>query len=681
MSGPMSVACPHCGAGLKLKNQSFVGKKVPCPKCKEPFKVEAPEDEFLDAEDDYGAMDEAEEEEEEARPKSKGKGGGKGKKKSKGGGGGAKIAMIVGGVLLGVGVLGGLVYGAMSLMGGAGNSWVKWLPEDTDVVYQMRVADTLNAPVFKPFTDDPNIQRLIESPPMPGGGVNPAADFLQGLNLKAKDIDTVTVGLVNAISANANAAAPAMGMGMPAGPQLNTKQFVAVVRLKSPLDTTKFSQAPADVMVKEDYNGKAVYSLAKTNDPHVMVYPVDGTTVLIGSDVELKAAIDGNGKAPAHSRYSFANTSSSIVYVMAPKDTTKMAALGVNKIQMKNGVRTETSDSSGLYGLAFTVNLTSDVGVQIDMSMTRSLTAGTVADTQKSLDQAITSFPQIKQMASGGIPMVPKDRIDSMLTHVETMLKGATVSSSGSTVQIKMTLSGQVVADLKQAVSPFMPLLVAQIEQQAKASGSRAKPANTMGNSAMDVLNYPQAVISGGENAKSRVQNSAAQHNSAIESAMNESQGAGQGAAAPAATAANPAAMMKMQPANAGQGQAAGHAAAGAAADPSAMMKQMQQQGKNAGQANAGAADPSAMMKQMQQQGKNAGQANAGAADPNAMMKQMQQQGKNAGQANAGAADPNAMMKQMQQQGGQAPAEGAEGAAGGDAAKKPPVKSRRRTSK
>ncbi len=56
MSTPLAVSCPNCGAGLKLKSKTFVGKKVPCPKCKQPFVVEEPpEDEFL--EDDFGGGD------------------------------------------------------------------------------------------------------------------------------------------------------------------------------------------------------------------------------------------------------------------------------------------------------------------------------------------------------------------------------------------------------------------------------------------------------------------------------------------------------------------------------------------------------------------------------------------------------------------------------------------------
>lgn len=40
----ISAQCPHCFAKLKLKNPDLVGKKVRCPSCEEPFRVEAPAD-------------------------------------------------------------------------------------------------------------------------------------------------------------------------------------------------------------------------------------------------------------------------------------------------------------------------------------------------------------------------------------------------------------------------------------------------------------------------------------------------------------------------------------------------------------------------------------------------------------------------------------------------------------
>jgi len=167
MSTPLAVSCPNCGAGLKLKSKTFVGKKVPCPKCKQPFVVEEPpEDEFL--EDDFGGGDDYQEEEEEEQPRAKkASKGGKGKKKSKGGGG-SGIVLMIGGGILGVALLVGVVYGAMSLLSGMGGSsgWTAWMPEDTDMVIRVKPSDLANSPFLKPVMDHPTLSKLANMPPL-----------------------------------------------------------------------------------------------------------------------------------------------------------------------------------------------------------------------------------------------------------------------------------------------------------------------------------------------------------------------------------------------------------------------------------------------------------------------------------------------------------------------------------
>ncbi len=59
MPAPIEVHCPECQATLKLKNRDAAGRKVPCPKCKQPFVITIPdEDEVLDDFDDFDEFDE-----------------------------------------------------------------------------------------------------------------------------------------------------------------------------------------------------------------------------------------------------------------------------------------------------------------------------------------------------------------------------------------------------------------------------------------------------------------------------------------------------------------------------------------------------------------------------------------------------------------------------------------------
>ena len=54
MAQSRSVACPACGASLKIIKDSLIGKRVPCPSCKVPFKIELPKADKREApKDDY----------------------------------------------------------------------------------------------------------------------------------------------------------------------------------------------------------------------------------------------------------------------------------------------------------------------------------------------------------------------------------------------------------------------------------------------------------------------------------------------------------------------------------------------------------------------------------------------------------------------------------------------------
>ncbi len=52
MTQSHSVACPSCGATLKISKASLIGKRVPCPSCKAPFLIEGPKEEYIPLADD-----------------------------------------------------------------------------------------------------------------------------------------------------------------------------------------------------------------------------------------------------------------------------------------------------------------------------------------------------------------------------------------------------------------------------------------------------------------------------------------------------------------------------------------------------------------------------------------------------------------------------------------------------
>ena len=114
--------CPECGALLKPSSPQPVGKKVKCPECAHPFTVPSPEvddhDDLEEVEHDEAATRRATnrgpvrrsaergDEEDEAERPSRGKSKARKKRKANRGGSGLKIALILGGALLGAVALG-----------------------------------------------------------------------------------------------------------------------------------------------------------------------------------------------------------------------------------------------------------------------------------------------------------------------------------------------------------------------------------------------------------------------------------------------------------------------------------------------------------------------------------------------------------------------------------------------
>jgi hypothetical protein len=701
MSTPLAVSCPNCGAGLKLKSKTFVGKKVPCPKCKQPFVVEEPpEDEFL--EDDFGGGDdyqEEEDEEEEELPRSKkASKGGKGKKKSKGGGGGSGIVLMIGGAILGVGLLVGVVYGAMSLLSGMGGSseWTAWMPEDTDVVVRVKPSELANSQFLKPVMDHPTLSKLANMPPAQAGGGN---ELVTALNLSVKDIDTITMGGKD------------FAVYEPAGNRQSN--FIFVVRTKVAVDTAKLDQA-ASVITKETYNDKTVYAVNNSN-PKMLLHAAAPDTFVFGSDAVVRAAIDRKG-AGAGSRFKLTDSSAQLFVCAAPKDPSvfnKGNAAGSPFASPFGGGTKEAQMNS----MSFAISFNSDANMTMVMNSADSL------NSQRQTDEFKKALDMLKAQldASGGM----LDPTAGLKAHVKTMLDGATISVSGKTATVKMTLPGKIVSDGLVLAAPFMPMLEQMVaEQQKKAanssSGSSASP--------VGITDYPGAVINAGNNAQNRINNLGDQHNANLSAQMQEGAGAAHGASngtpdpaemmrrqqagggAPAGGAPNPGAMMGPP---GGANAASAHGGGNAAPDPAEMMRRQQAGGGGApgGAPNAahgdgnGTPDPAEMMRRQQAGGgapigppNGAAGEGHGAPDPAEMMRRQQAGGGGAPGA-GGAPDPAEMMRRQQaggapgaggapdpaemmrrQQGGGAGQPAAEGQNGNEPKPAPRSRSRRRTS-
>ena len=653
MSTPLAVSCPNCGAGLKLKSKTFVGKKVPCPKCKKPFLVEEPpEDEFM-AEDDFGGGDDfQEEEEEEEQPRSKKAAkGGKGKKKSKGGGG-SGIVLMIGGAVLGIGVLGGLVYGAIALigsMGGGSSNWTAYMPEDSDVVIRVRPSEIANSQFLKPVMDHPTLSKLANVPAAPGDG-NGASALVASLNLTVRDIDSITFG--------------GKGFADSASPN----DMLAVVRTKVAVETAKLDQA-ATVVTKETHAGKTVYAF-NNSTPKLLLYPATTDTFVIGPDPLVKAAIDRNG-AGAGSRFELSDASAQIFVCVAPKDTSafKSDSGPSNPFgsPFRFGNRTKEAD---IKSVTFGMNLNADATMTLVMN---SLDTFDTKVQTEILKGDIEKAKAELTAAGGGF----LDPTVALKAHVKTMLDGATVAVSGKTATVKMTLPGKIVSDGLVLAAPMMPMLEAMVAEQQKAASAATPVAPGMTsaptlNGPGGITAYPGAVINAGNSAQNRIGNLSDQHNANVAAQAQEGAAGGHGAPAAAEghgapAASDPAAAMRLQQGGAANPGAA-HAPPGQAVDPAAAMKLQQGGAANPGAAHAPpgqAVDPAAAMK-LQQGG--AGNAAAAHAPPGNAA---------AGEVPAGV-NPAEMMRRQQEGAGAAQNPNPNGNANGGDPNKPAPRSRSR---
>ncbi len=324
MSEAISVQCPKCLAKLKLKNRSAVGKRVPCPKCKTAFVVESPAEsddmEFMNlAEpDEFGSLGAADSEEISERAPATGGRSSKKKvppKKKSNSGNWQKSALVGGIVIMILGLLGGIGFFVAPWIGGllAGNKIdLEWLPPECDVVVRVRVADVWNSSFGKALATGakapilPNIKEMI--------------------GLEPQEIRTLTIGAAGFVTMATNGAAPGMGPnprrgGMPDVPRSGgaTPRNLMVLRMMQSFEPKQMEAKLRGTRTVPYQKYNLVYLGGTTFIGQVCIFP-DNSTIVLGSEAEVKAAIDRQGKAERRSDLDYIESSRHVVIVLAPKD-------------------------------------------------------------------------------------------------------------------------------------------------------------------------------------------------------------------------------------------------------------------------------------------------------------------------------------------------------------------------
>jgi DNA-directed RNA polymerase subunit RPC12/RpoP len=461
MSAPFTVKCSRCSTKLKLKDASAVGKKARCPKCKTTFIVPAPpgddESGLLNVSDedlqDYGGGDEFgdpygdDSPTPTPTPTRRAATRGRRKKSSQqSSSGGGKVVLAIGGGLLALALVCGLVFlgvrhlpGLLAAGGAAsgGGLDTAWLPDDTEVVVQVRVADAVASPVLAPILSEPAVSQMLTQLP-------------DKLGLTLQDVERVTVGISGINAARGNAPGPG-GLGA----NMSDARFVGVVRTKRPLDQQKLIALGS--AQEAQHAGKTFHrAAAGPGGPALALYFAGDSLLVLGKESDVTAAIDGGGRAGGGGaeRFRFVSDGDDLVVAIAPRDKAFFDDPNFNLMRTSAfGPRQTMKGSQHYEGVGFALDLTQDFHIRMtarmqDGKVARELVAG--------FDEEMRDAKQKLQQERAGAaanPFVPKDVIDRMFTRQEEMLNSAKVSRSGNVVTYNMTMSGQIVGDIKPQIS------------------------------------------------------------------------------------------------------------------------------------------------------------------------------------------------------------------------------------
>lgn len=352
-SEPLSVRCPDCEAEFKLRNRDLIGRRIPCPECgfrftvtPEPEIVTLDEDaliEELDSdaeltalenfedmddlptpaskraersrsrqnreeplEDDYEDYEPIDRERPRDRgrsrtrtavsPKTRRPPSRRSESRSSG-----KWSVLGGAGLMALGIIVfvvALVQRMVSPAGSASSDRLAYLPADCESVAYYRLGDVAREPSFQNhLTRDSQLRQAADQ-------------FRDRMGMELQDIDSLIVGLKEGQQSRFQSlrvlSAPPTGL-----------TFVAVVRSSKDWDRTKLI---GDHTQSTTYNNLTYHTFSPDGQSQEKwaFYLADARTLLLGSEAELRAAMDTQGRVPGWSDVEFLRQEFAIVAARLP---------------------------------------------------------------------------------------------------------------------------------------------------------------------------------------------------------------------------------------------------------------------------------------------------------------------------------------------------------------------------
>jgi predicted Zn finger-like uncharacterized protein len=466
MADPLKVECPHCGGSLKLKDRSAEGKKVRCPKCQEPFKVELPPEEDpvddldnLDNLDDMEAADDEDLDDGEDRPKKSKGSSSKGssskktskKKKSKSRGS-SMLPLIIGGAVLGgIAVVGLLVVVVMAFSGPRNKINMAYLLPEHDGIARIKVAEMLKAPLLADFVNSQMYKQM-------SGGQD--GNF--------SDVDTVTFGF-KIPAANQQAAQMANAGGM--------RDVVCVLRTKKRVD---FGPDVAKGKAKEaTHNGRKYYTGIAPMSPSM--FTPDTYTIVVAGEADLKRVMDQGGTAQRRPEFDFIDPEHHVIIAVVPSspDAFKMPQELMEATQGGTGPgagmaqQLQKSFSETAQGVAFAIDIREGLEIGGKLSCKDEAGAGGLkGQLDLLLGEGKSQFEQ--QVKSNPLAAIPT--VKELVDLAQQTLASINLSQNKNVLDLKITVPNTLKALVTKGQSDpmFKPIMESVIS-------GLGLPGNSMG--------------------------------------------------------------------------------------------------------------------------------------------------------------------------------------------------------
>ncbi|TWT56987.1 hypothetical protein KOR42_03430 [Thalassoglobus neptunius] len=437
MAKSPTVKCSQCEASLNLKDESRLGTKVRCPKCREVFVASLASSTSDDEEwDDGGFFDDNSDEilddewEDYGTPiptvkPSKSKSTGKkssGKKSKKGKGkkrdsdklpAGVLIAIIGGGLLM-LSLIIGALYLAATSLGVVDEERFAWLPSDMESYVELQVDDVWKSAVLRPVR---------------------GSEFWRTLETRLRTLSGIEVDQIDSIVVGTSA---------------TETTPIVLVRTKSPIDpsTMKGEVTPSS------YAGKTIFDHADGFSRML----ADEHSLVVGRRHMIEKSIDANGVCAVAEQFSFLPSYGHLVMGSISPD----ANFGADPSQFLS--EDASIDSESVLNTLLIFNFRNEITGKFAVDF------GDAASAQQAVEEGEEGIRLAKEALEAqkqdleNMAFVLTVQARSFVYKMEDVLNSISLGSSGSQFYGDFSINSGITRDFADEMEFFTPMLERRVD-------------------------------------------------------------------------------------------------------------------------------------------------------------------------------------------------------------------------